>query len=309
MKMNEIIQQLTQYNRTIGNSRTIHYIVIHYVGATGGSAANAKYFGSRYVGASAHYFVGHKGEPIYQVVADKDIAWHCGTKGAYKHPTCRNTNSIGIEMCCWKGADGWYFDEETIVDAIALTKLLMAEYGIPVDRVLRHYDVTGKICPEPMVRDSAKWDAFRSALADSVQEPSEQPDISMPRGMVAKVQQTLNQVYGYHLSVDNSPGPDTRKHLIMALQTELNRQYNRGLTVDGSFGPATKAAVVYTRRGIVGNITWLVQAALYCKGYDPKGLDGSFGPGMQEAVIQFQKDHGLQVDGSAGPDTQASLFR
>ena len=136
--------------------------------------------------------------------------------------------------------------------------------------------------------------------------PSQKPAVTGP---VADVQRGLNDRYGYHLAVDNSPGPDTRKHLIMALQTELNRQYNRGLTVDGSFGPKTKAAVMYTKRGIVGNITWLVQSALYCKGYDPKGLDGSFGPGMEAAVRKYQADHGLAVDGSAGQATQASLFR
>ena len=136
--------------------------------------------------------------------------------------------------------------------------------------------------------------------------PSQKPTVS---GHVADVQRWLNAEYGYNLAVDNSPGPDTKKHLVMALQTELNRQYNRGLAVDGSFGPKTKAAVMYTKRGIKGNITKLVQAALYCKGYDPKGLDGSFGPGMEAAVRKYQADHGLAVDGSAGPETQASLFR
>ena len=307
--MLEILQRLTKYNLHVRDSRKILYIVIHYVGATGGSIANAKYFGSQYIGSSAHYFVGHAGEPTCQVVADKDIAWHCGTKGQYRHPKCRNSNSIGIEMCCHRDDRGWYFDKETIAATIALTKQLMAKYNIPVDRVLRHYDVTGKICPEPMVRDTALWDAFRGAVAGEFQKPSEQPEIPAAQGMVAKVQQTLNQMYGYHLAVDNSPGPDTRKHLVMALQTELNRQYRKGLAVDGSFGPATEAAVVYTKRGIKGNITWLVQAALYCKGYDPKGLDGSFGPGMEAAVRKYQADHGLAVDGSAGRDTQTSLFR
>ena len=74
MRMNEIIQHITPYNRTVREKRDIRYLVIHYVGATGSSSANARYFASRYVGASAHYFVGHRGDPIYQVVLDKDIA-------------------------------------------------------------------------------------------------------------------------------------------------------------------------------------------------------------------------------------------
>lgn len=31
----------------------------------------------------------------------------------------------------------------------------MAKYNIPIDNVIRHYDVTGKICPEPLVDEQA----------------------------------------------------------------------------------------------------------------------------------------------------------
>lgn len=126
--------------------------------------------------------------------------------------------------------------------------------------------------------------------------------------IIRQIQETLNARYGTQLTVDGRYGPATKKALIIGLQTELNQQYQRGLAVDGSLGPATKAAIVYTKRGIKGNITWLVQAALYCKGYDPKGLDGSFGPGLEKAVRKYQEDHGLQVDGSAGRETQTHLF-
>jgi N-acetylmuramoyl-L-alanine amidase CwlA len=42
--------------------------------------------------------------------------------------------------------------------------MLMAIYYIPVENVIRHYDVTGKKCPEPYVRDSKAWEAFKLAL-------------------------------------------------------------------------------------------------------------------------------------------------
>ena len=90
---------------------------------------------------------------------------------------------------------------------------------------------------------------------------------------------------------------------------EINRQGGAGLEIDGSIGPKTKAAIIYTKRGTKGNITKLVQAALYCKGYDPNGLDGGFGPGTEAAVRKYQADHGLTVDGMAGRETQVSLFR
>ena len=146
-------------------------------------------------------------------------------------------------MCCRRDDRGWYFDEETVQNTIELVRMLMDLYSIPADRVVLHYDVKGKICPEPFVRDGDRWAAFLSALTGVVQGPAEQPDLPFARGMIAKVQQTLNQVYGYHLAVDNSPGPDTRRHLIMALQSELNWQYRKGLAVDGSFGPGMESAV------------------------------------------------------------------
>ena len=99
----QINQLLTPYNFTPGTIQRIKYIVIHYVGATGGAEANCKYYAAQNRGASAHYFVGFNGE-IWQAVEDKNIAWHCGgkkyanTKGGTYHGICTNANSIGIEM-------------------------------------------------------------------------------------------------------------------------------------------------------------------------------------------------------------------
>ena len=170
----EIRQLLTPFNRTIGSSvGRIKYIVIHYIGATGGAEANCKYYASQYVGASAHYFVGFNGE-VWQSVEDRNVAWHCGSGGRpYKHPECRNANAIGIELCVRnKGSQAdtsrdWYFEDKTVAVAIELTKILMDKYQIPADHVIRHYDVTGKICPNPYVYNHTlhTWDQFKAALA------------------------------------------------------------------------------------------------------------------------------------------------
>ena len=44
------------------------------------------------------------------------------------------------------------------------------EYGIPLDHVLRHGDITTKNCPSPLKRDQGKgtnwtWDKFKSEVA------------------------------------------------------------------------------------------------------------------------------------------------
>lgn len=151
-----------------GRVQPIKYLVIHYVGAKGGAKNNAKYYGTASgIQASAHYFVGHAAEgcPIYLSVPEGDTAWHCGTSREYRHPECRNANSIGIEICCHQDGKGtWYFDPETIDRTIELARDIMGRYGIGIDHVVRHYDVTGKICPAPFVHDVAAWENFKKRL-------------------------------------------------------------------------------------------------------------------------------------------------
>lgn len=176
----QINKLLTPYNlNRLGDTSRIKYIVIHYVGATGGAEANCRYYASKYIGASAHYYVGFGGE-IWQSVEDGDIAWHCGAK-TYRHPECRNSNSIGIEMCVRnKGSQtaesrDWYFEVATVQAAAMLTRELMKKYGVPADHVIRHYDVTGKICPNPYVYNHTAhtWEAFKAALTATA--PKEYP--------------------------------------------------------------------------------------------------------------------------------------
>ena len=96
-----------------------------------------------------------------------NVAWHCGSMNGYKHKYCRNTNSIGIEMCSRKDKNGkYYIKEETIVSATEHTNYLMQKYIIPVENVIRHYDVTGKICPRSFVEDEKLWLAFKDRLED-----------------------------------------------------------------------------------------------------------------------------------------------
>ena len=56
-------------------------------------------------------------------------------------------------------------------------------------------------------------------------------------------------------------------------------------------------------RGAIGEDVKDLQKALLKLGYDPNGIDGSFGPGCDSAVRRFQRDNGLVVDGSVGPAT------
>lgn len=124
----------------------IKYIVMHYTANDGDTDENnGKYFGNNAnLGASAHYFV--DGDSITQSVPDYHNAWHCGAN-FYTHPHCRNSNSIGIELCDERRNGVIYPTNETIANALELVKYLMKKYNIPKENVIRHYDVTGKLCP------------------------------------------------------------------------------------------------------------------------------------------------------------------
>lgn len=184
MKIN---RNITTVNRTIHTNRKIEYLVIHYVGAFGNAEQNSKYFKDVNRRASAHYFVDPKG--VWQVVEDKDASWHCGDAGSGEYKdVCRNANSIGIEMCVTKmnrsspsGADtDWYFEEKTVENTIALVQHLMDKHNIPLDRVIRHYDVTHKWCPRPYVGNDVNkyykktgnqmWAEFKRSLIKGEKE-------------------------------------------------------------------------------------------------------------------------------------------
>lgn len=62
------------------------------------------------------------------------------------------------------------------------------------------------------------------------------------------------------------------------------------------------------RKGSKGVYVTKLQTILVQKKYDPKGIDGIFGPGCDKAVRQYQKDHKLVVDGCVGPKTWNSLL-
>ncbi len=152
-------------NYTKGGRQHIKYIVVHYTANDGDTARNnGNYFSQPNRNASAHYFVDEN--EIIQSVKDTDTAWHCGAK-SYKHELCRNDNSIGIEMCSEKDQNGqYYINQATQNRTIRLIKVLMKQYNIPIENVLRHYDVTGKLCPEPFVKNQVQWLDFKKRLSE-----------------------------------------------------------------------------------------------------------------------------------------------
>jgi len=174
---------LTSINHTAlkRSASNIEYIVLHYVGALGDAKANAQYYASQYVGASADFFVGFAGDIWQGNDYYTHYSWHCG--GGYQsnlegggtfYQKCTNRNSIGIEMCVRKKSTktmnatdkDWYFENATVNAAAQLVAELMKELNIDIDHVIRHFDVNKKICPNPFVYDTGTytWAGFKSLV-------------------------------------------------------------------------------------------------------------------------------------------------
>ena len=162
------------------DGNAIRYIVLHYTANNGDTAQNnADYFAGANRRASAHYFVDEN--EVVQSVRDTDAAWHCGGSiESDHHPLrgiCTNRNSLGVEMCSDIVGGKYVITAQTVDLAVQLVRQLMAKYRIPIDRVVRHYDVTGKACPEPWVRDESLWRKFKARLTAPVDpEPKKEDD-------------------------------------------------------------------------------------------------------------------------------------
>lgn len=245
----------TTRNRTVYSKKQNKFIVEHYVGAVSTAKANALYFKSTYRGASANYFVDDN--EIYCVVNPKNAAWHCGggsqgSGGKKFFGKCKNSNSIGIEMCCKRDSSGnLYISQKTLKRAADLTMWLMDKYGIDEEHVIRHYDVTGKNCPAPFVKASKWAEAKKVLVGGSTDGKPVVPSKTLVRGNanshVADLQEMLNWfiskklISATKLVIDKSFGTKTEKVVEIWQEAAKAKGYYTG-EIDGSFGPKSKAA-------------------------------------------------------------------
>ncbi|MFQ9298923.1 MAG: N-acetylmuramoyl-L-alanine amidase [Clostridia bacterium] len=160
-EMIEKFMKINKYGRPGTKRRKTTKIAFHFTGQHDVSAKNTvSYFSNivangyrvngRYIYASSHLVVGLQGE-LYYIVPFNEIAYTTNSANAY---------SIGVE-CATTGADDHYTDEEykTMVKTGAW---LAQTYKLdPRVDFIRHYDVTGKICPRYFVNNVKAWKQFK----------------------------------------------------------------------------------------------------------------------------------------------------
>ena len=128
------------YSRSGIALRKVKGVVIHYVENPGSTAKeNRDYFNNlqntHLTKASSHYIVGLDGEVI-QCIPQSEISYASNN---------RNKDTISIE-CCHPKKNG-KFNDKTYNSAVRLTAWICKTYGLSSQNVIRHYDVTGKMCP------------------------------------------------------------------------------------------------------------------------------------------------------------------
>ena len=264
--MNHEIIDITSENkapRSRGMNK-LEWIVIHYLGVP--NADNPYLYGG---GFGGHYNITRDGKIYMAVNPKKGVVWHCGGgiqgegPGAHiYHGICTNYNSIGIECGVCADTDAkdlsgdsglWFFTTETQEACAWLVAKLMRDHNIDIDHVIRHYDVTGKTCPNPYVlnnkrRTSWTWDEFKERVkqlytgAESVREGDYMTTFAnVHKGVSGADALTVQRLLfaqgfkgadGEPLKLDGDFGANS-EHALKEYQTA------QGLVADGDCGPKT----------------------------------------------------------------------
>lgn len=155
-----------QFSRPQIKLKKVKGIVVHYTANPGTDAIdNRNYFNNlpeinkgkkTPTYASSHFVIGLTGD-IVQCIPLEEIAY------ASKD---RNYDTISIE-CCHPDKTG-KFNEITYRALLELVTYLCIRYDLEAGDVIRHYDVTGKLCPLYYVKHEDKWNEFLAEIENQI---------------------------------------------------------------------------------------------------------------------------------------------
>ena len=151
-----------EYSRSGIEIGDVTAIVVHYVANPGSCAReNRDYFeglkDNHATKASSHYIIGLEGE-IIQCIPLGEISYASNS---------RNSDTISIE-CCHPDRSG-KFNQDTYQSLVNLVSWLCYTYGLDASDVIRHYDVTGKMCPIYYVKHEEAWTNFKKDVSQSLE--------------------------------------------------------------------------------------------------------------------------------------------
>lgn len=134
-------------------------IVIHYVGNPGTTAQNNRdFFNKSDTEVSSHFVVGLDGEIIQCVPLNEKSA----------ASNWRNSDTISVEVC--HPDESGKFNQASYNSLIKLTAWLCHEFGLDQEDVIRHYDITGKMCPLYYAEHEDKWEDLKNDVKKGLYE-------------------------------------------------------------------------------------------------------------------------------------------
>lgn len=162
-ELNVDLLDVNEYSRPAIALPEVRGIVVHYTANPGSSAkANRDYFNglkdTHTTKASSHFVIGLDGE-IIQCIPSSEISYASND---------RNKDTLSIE-CCHPDDTG-QFNDSTYQSLVQLTGWLCSRFGLTSQDVIRHYDVTGKICPKYFVEHEDAWEQFKSDVDAKIAE-------------------------------------------------------------------------------------------------------------------------------------------
>ncbi|MGO4345552.1 N-acetylmuramoyl-L-alanine amidase family protein [Paenibacillus sp. MCAF9] len=164
----------TACNRRPGNVLLLQTITIHNTGNPSSTAKNERAWLTNPTNnrtASYHIVVDEHG--AIECLPLNENAWHAGDGSGV---ASGNRTSIGMELC----ESGNY--AKTLNNAVELVAAMLKERGWQVDRLRRHYDWSGKICPRKMYNGGkwSGWNMFKERVAARLQSIKEEENMMKP---------------------------------------------------------------------------------------------------------------------------------
>mgnify|MGYP001091301303 CR=1 FL=1 len=154
---------VNEYSRPGTELSQVNGIVVHYTANPGTTAEqNRSYFESLAetgeTHASSHFIIGISGE-IIQCIPCNEISYASND---------RNSDTISIE-CCHPDETGKFYDS-TYESLVELCAYFCTEFKLKPEDVIRHYDVTGKICPKYFVDHEDAWEQFHKDVEQAMKK-------------------------------------------------------------------------------------------------------------------------------------------
>lgn len=235
VKINEQLIPVGHPNRA--GTKTIPIaVIVHYTANDAPSAtdtANANYFARKYIVkngviyesngidkfryGSTQWIIDQDSATL--VIPQNEVSWGCGDRqlpynNGYKGQTKiaydifnhkQNYLTINYEICnndTIKNSNAdWQMACNNAIEIIAQD---MIKYNIPIDRIYKHQDLSGKICPKPFIDNPKSWEDFKNRIINKINNKQEGSESEV---IMDKVY-TCKRIVTTTLNVRTSPSTD-----------------------------------------------------------------------------------------------------